>query len=68
MEKFRLFLEGLSPDRYCIDCLTRMSEMPEDEVRNGLQALGERLESQIGECHNCRELGQTQTYRVAPPS
>jgi hypothetical protein len=61
MEKFRLFLEGLSPHRYCIDCLAQITEMPEDEVRNGLQALGEGLESQIGECRNCGE--NVQTYR-----
>jgi hypothetical protein len=66
VEKFRLFLEGLSPDHHCIDCLAQMAEMPEDKVRNGLQALGEGLESRIGECRNCRESGQT--YRVAPPA
>jgi uncharacterized protein with PIN domain len=65
MEKFRLFFAGLSPDRYCIDCLARMSETPEDEVRNGLQALGGGLELEIGECHNCRKSGQT--YRATPP-
>jgi uncharacterized protein with PIN domain len=64
MEKFRQFFAGLSPDRYCIGCLARISETPEDEVRNGLQALSDSLEMQIGECHNCRE--RSQTYRRRP--
>jgi hypothetical protein len=64
MEKFRLFLDGLSPDRYCIACLTRLSGMREDEVRNGLQAVGLSLELQTGECHNCHE-GRS-IYRATP--
>jgi hypothetical protein len=67
MEKLRLFFAGLSPDRYCIGCLAQISEAPEEEVRNELQALaGDGLEVQIGECHNCGERGQT--YRAPPPA
>jgi hypothetical protein len=67
MEKFRLFFAGLSPDRYCLGCLAQISETPEEEVRNELQAIaGGGLEVQIGECRNCRERGQT--YRASPPA
>jgi hypothetical protein len=47
-----------------IDCIVRMTEMPGDEVRNGLQPLGAGLESGIGDCRNCGESGQI--YRARP--
>jgi uncharacterized protein with PIN domain len=67
MEKFRLFFAGLSPDRYCIGCLARISETSEEEVRNELQALAEGLEVQIGECRNCGQRGQTYQRRLFMP-
>jgi uncharacterized protein with PIN domain len=65
MERFRLFFAGLSPEHHCIACLVKLAARPEDEVRNALQTMA-NLETQTGECHNCRERGQV--YRVPPPT
>ncbi len=66
METFRRFFAALSPAWYCIDCLVRMSETPDAEVRNGLQVFGEGLEFQTSECSGGRKTDHA--YRAVPRS
>lgn len=61
----RAFLIGLSPHRFCMPCLAKVSEQPELPVREALQTLSDRLEIETGECRNCAETSQT--YRIAEP-
>jgi hypothetical protein len=64
---FREFFAALPHERtYCVPCLSRLSSTPEDVVRRELQALVNRLESQVGRCWTCRET--ITTYHLKPPS
>jgi hypothetical protein len=58
----RDFLGGLRPHRFCIPCLAKMCAQPEPPIRQAMQALVGRLESQVAECRNCAETSQT--YRL----
>jgi hypothetical protein len=63
---FREFFTALPQERtYCVPCLSRLSSAPEDAVRRELQALVDRLESQVGRCWTCRKT--MTTYHLRPP-
>ena len=59
---FSAFLSGLFPRRFCMPCLAKVSEQPEQSIQEVLHGLTDRLESEVGDCRNCGETAQT--YRM----
>ena len=61
--RFRDFFSVLPQDRpYCIQCLARLSALPEDAVRRELQTLARRLECREAQCSTCEQ--SRTTYRL----
>ena len=59
---FGAFLAGLQPHRFCVSCLAGMYETPEQSIRESLQRLEWRLESETHQCRGCEEVRET--YRI----